>query len=230
MKKNLLVCFLVLATTFTSLAQADNRPFQFGIQLAPNLGWLSPDTKGYNSDGIQAGFSWGFVSDIAIAQNYYFNTGFNLNYLNGKMVFDSQITTNGDTTLGTMHRKFNMRYLEIPLQFKMKTNTFGLCRFWADIGFVAGINIKAKSSDNFVSEAGKVVSTEDDAFDDISTARLALQFGIGVDYLIDKSTFLFAGIHFNNGLTNVMNGVNPRTRETQRAVPNYLALSVGIMF
>lgn len=230
MKKIFLICSLILAMGITTHAQVDNRPFQFGVQLAPVIGWLSPDTKGYSGDGAQAGFAWGFVSDIAIAQNYYFNTGFNLNYLNGKMVFDSQLVNNGDTTLGVMHRKYTMRYLEIPLQFKMKTNTFGLYRFWANIGFVAGINIKAKSSDNFVSTSGKITNSDDDAFDDIATARLALQFGAGVDYLIDKSTFLFAGINFNNGLTNVMRGINPRTHETQRAVPNYLSLSVGIMF
>lgn len=230
MKKALLLSFIVMAFGTMARAQVENRPFQFGIQIAPNMGWLSPDTKGYTGDGIQAGFAWGFVSDIAIAQNYYFNTGFNLNYLNGKMVFDSQVLSNGDTTLGTMHRKYSMRYLEIPLQFKMKTNPFGVYRFWANIGFVAGINIKAKAQDNFVADNGKVTNTEDDAFDDIATARLALQFGAGLDYLIDKSTFVFVGFSFNNGLTNVMNGVNPRTRENQRAVPNYLALSVGVMF
>lgn len=230
MKKSFLAGLLFVLMSNAANAQVENRPFQFGIQVSPNLGWLSPDTKGYSGDGIHAGFAWGFVSDIAIASNYYFNTGFDLNYLNGKLLFNSQLVTDGDTTTGVMHRTYNMRYLEIPLLFKMKTNTFGLYRFWANIGFVAGINIKAKSDDIFVTESGKVVNSEDDAFDDIATARFALQFGAGVDYLIDKSTFLFLGLNYNNGLTNVLNGVNPATRETQRAVPSYLALSLGIMF
>lgn len=221
---------LVILIGFTAFSQVDNRPFQFGIRLAPNIGWLSPDTKGYSGDGVQAGFSWGFVSDIAIDRNYYFNTGFDLNYLNGKLAFDTQLISDGDTTLGVMHRKYSMRYLEIPLMFKMKTNAFGLYRFWANIGFVAGINIKAKTSDNFVPKNGKVVNSEDDAFDDIATARLALRFGAGIDYLIDKSTFLFVGINYNNGLTNVLNGNNPLTHKSQRAIPSYLELSLGVMF
>lgn len=230
MKKSFLTGFLIVLLSSAMNGQVEHRPFQFGIQVAPNLGWLSPDTKGYSGDGIHAGFSWGFVSDIAIASNYYFSTGFDLNYLNAKLTFDSQLVTAGDTTLGVMHRTYNMRYLEIPLLFKMKTNAFGLYRFWANIGFVAGINIKAKTDDYFVPANGKVVTSVDDAFDDIATARFALQFGAGVDYLIDKSTFLFLGLNYNNGLTNVLNGVNPATRETQRAVPSYLALSLGIMF
>lgn len=230
MKRFFFTGMLTILLGFTVSSQVDNRPFQFGIQLTPNIGWLSPDTKGYSGDGVQAGFAWGFVSDIAIARNYYFNTGFDLNYLNGKLSFDTQVISNGDTTLGIMHRKYSMRYLEIPLMFKMKTNTFGVYRFWANIGFVAGINIKAKTSDNYVPKNGKVINAEDDAFDDIATARLALQFGGGIDYLIDKSTFLFFSLNYNNGLTNVLNGNNPLTHESQRAVPSYLALSIGVMF
>ncbi|HML84476.1 MAG TPA: hypothetical protein PKE52_04875 [Bacteroidales bacterium] len=43
--------FLTLLSA-TLKAQDNNKPFQFGLLVAPSLGWFSPDVDNYKNDGI----------------------------------------------------------------------------------------------------------------------------------------------------------------------------------
>lgn len=207
------------------------KPFRFGLKVGPTIGWMSPDTEGYENDGAPLGFNWGFISDFTITENYFFATGFNLNYLNSKLKFDTQLFLNNDTvpTTGTLARHYKLRYIEIPLTLKMKTNQFNNTQFFGQIGFNLGMNIKSTGDDNFSYSSGSQ-SRERDISDEITFLRGALLLGAGIEYYIDQSTSVVAGISFSNGFSNVLKGNNPISNEKQKGVPYNFELTLGVIF
>lgn len=233
MKK--LLIFIVLCLPVLCFSQDAAKKYQFGIKAAPNLGWISPDTRGYSSEGTKLGFGWGFMADINIIDNYYFGMGFNLNYHNSSLSYNTlyPITQiNGSDSLfnGKLIRDLRLQYIEVPLLFKMKTNRFKEYRFLGQIGFVTSFNIKARAHDVFYQEGAKAIAGDMDVFDDIAFAKEALLIGGGFEYSIDKSTFLVFSLNYNNGFTDVFRGKNPLTGDEQNATASYLELSLGIIF
>ena len=236
MKKIVLIAGICLLIGHVALSQV--KPFRFGLKLAPNIGWISPDSEGYESDGSVPGFSWGFISDFTITENYFVATGFNVNYMNGKMQFPHQIDIieNDDTTthIGTLKRKYNLRYIELPLTLKMKTNKFNEIQFYGQIGFSLGFNVKSKGKDDFSYKVGEQYmseSNEGDISDEVTFLRGALVLGGGIEYYVDNSTSIVAGITFSNGISNVLKGNNTvDTSIEQKAVPHYIELTLGVIF
>jgi hypothetical protein len=230
MKRILLICALGILMIAQPLF-SQIKPFRFGLKIGPTIGWMSPDTEGYEKDGSAAGFNWGFISDFTITDNYYFATGFSINYMNSKLMYDTQLQLNNDTasTAGTLARRYKLRYIDVPLSLKMKTNQFNDIQFFGQIGFNVGLNIKANSEDNFT-YAGGSQEMEKDLSDDITFLRGALILGAGIEYYIDHSTSIIAGVTFSNGISNVLKGNNPLTQNRQKAVPNYFELTLGIIF
>lgn len=225
--------FLTLLST-TLKAQDNNKPFQFGLLVAPSLGWFSPDVDNYKNDGIHVGFAWGFSSDIAIANNYFLSTGFNVQYLNGKMNYPiySDVSTMKDS--GTLYRTYHLRYLEIPFMLKMKTLALKPYRIFADIGFGLGFNLKAKADDSFLINdnptGNNVITSNTSITNDVTTARLTFKIGGGVDFPLDGSTYLFTAIHLNSGLSDILSGKNAKTSVEESASASWVALTLGIMF
>jgi hypothetical protein len=215
-------------------SQSQVKPFRFGVKVAPNMAWISPDTKDYEYDGMSMGFSWGFLADITLADNYFVKTGFSIDYLNAKLKYPHQMKlddTEENLTQGTMYRKYKLRYLEIPLTLKMRTNQFGEFAFYGEIGFGTAFNLKSKSDDRFVFNNDNELETIEDIKDEISFIRESLIVGAGIEYFIDESTSLVTSINFSSGLTNLLSGetsMDPGVK--QRGQLNYLQLNIGIMF
>lgn len=234
--KKVTLLFLLFCITIPQLSQAQVKPFRFGLKVAPNIGWISPDSDEYERDGSVAGFSWGFISDFAITENYYVGTGFNVGYLNGKYSYPHMITVNEPDTMdytGTMMRKTKFRYIDLPLTLKMKTNKFDALQAYGQIGFSLGFNIKAKAEDNFSYQVdGEYMSQDDerDISDDVTLLKGSLVLGGGIEYYIDNSTSIVAGITYYNGISNILKGNNQVTGVKQKASPHYIELTLGVIF
>ena len=210
------------------------KPFRFGLKVAPNVGWISPDSDGYEMDGTVPGFSWGFVSDFTITENYFFGTGFNVSYINGKLNYPDRQIIGTDTVDGTLNRKYNLRYIDVPLTLKMKTNKFDKIQFFGQIGFSLGINVKAKAKDNFsykINGSDKREASKPNISDEVALFKGSLVLGGGIEYYIDNSTSIIAGITFYNGLSNILKGDNTVDQMIgQKAVPHYVELTLGVIF
>ena len=233
MKLKLHFAFLLIFISLNGFNQV--KPFRFGVRVAPNIAWLSPDSKNYENEGAVPGFSWGFLADITLTENYFVKTGFSLDYLNAKMSYPHQQIIDDIVsayTLGTMQRKYNLRYLEIPITLKMRTNQFGKMAFYGEIGFGTSFNLKARSQDEFFPEDGSPSDqTENDIKDEITLVKGSLIVGAGLEFFIDESTSIVTSLTFNNGLTNILKGENSvDTSITQRANLSYFQLNIGIMF
>ena len=232
MKKAISIIFVLLFFSFQSFSQV--KPFRFGVKVAPNIAWVSPDAENYKSGGATLGFSWGFMADISLTENYFVKTGFNIDYLNGKLEYPHSQILGSDTvaTVGVNHRKYNLRYLEIPLTLKMRTNQFGKIAYFGEIGFGTSFNLRAKSQDEFVYNNGQSSSeTEEDIKDEISFLKESIIIGAGIEYFVDQSTSIIVELSFNNGLTNILKGentINPNIK--QKGHLYNFELSIGVMF
>lgn len=224
---------ILLIILVSSHVSGQVKPFRFGVNVAPNLSWLSPDSKDYTNEGVSPGFSWGFMADITLADNYFVKTGFNLEYLYGKLSYPYQMEiVPAEPDTGTLTRKYNLRYLSLPLTLKMRTNQFGNKAFFGDIGFIGGVNLKARGIDEFDPDnGGATVETENDIKDDIALFRGELVVGAGMEFFIDNSTSIVTSLSFHNGLSNVLKGnntVDPSVKE--RANLYRFQLNIGILF
>ncbi|OQX77263.1 MAG: hypothetical protein B6D61_07465 [Bacteroidetes bacterium 4484_249] len=232
MKKAICILFVLFLFSFQSFSQI--KPFRFGVKVAPNIAWISPDAETYKNDGPVMGFSWGFLADITIADNYFVKTGFNIDYLNGKLEYPHSQNLGTDTfpTVGVNNRKYNLRYIEVPLTLKMRTNQFGKTAYFGEIGFGTSFNLRAKSQDGFIYNNGQSsVETKKDISDEITFMKETIILGAGIEYFVDQSTSLIFGLTYNNGITNILKGEN--TIDPNIKQKGYLynfQLSVGVMF
>lgn len=230
MRKNLLLVILVIMMVpFASIAQ--QKPFKLGLQIAPGLGWMRPDAAtGYESDGARFGFTWGFISDFALTDNYFVSTGFNLLSNTGQIDFKDIKTIQGVPQSGSTLRKYNLKYIEIPVTIKMKTNQFGAMKYYGQIGFGPAFNISAKAADEFAYTTGNL-NEDVDISDEVGLLQASLIFGVGTEYYIDKSTAISASLMFRNGFTNLLDGsnaVDPTIKE--KATPFTVQLCIGVIF
>jgi hypothetical protein len=236
MKKALILFGIFLLVGNYGFSQI--KPFRFGLKLAPNFAWVSPDSEGYEKDGASPGFSWGFISDFTLTENYFIGTGFNMNYLSGKINYPDkiEIIEDGDTAQyeGTMKRKYNFRYIEIPVTLKMKTNKFNELQFYGQIGFSAGFKLRAKAEDNFTYKSDgnyQSQSANKDVSEDVTLVKGALLLGGGVEYYLDQSTSLIFGLLYSSGLSNIMKGENNLDSSIQeKALLSHIEITVGVIF
>ena len=128
MKLKIAIFLFVLSLAFPGFSQ--DKPFRFGFKAAPNISWIAPDSKDYESDGIKMGFSWGLLAEFTLTENYFVKTGFSMDYLNGKL----QLPYTKEEVPVTLNRTYHLRYLEIPLSLKMRTNKFGKTAYFGEIG------------------------------------------------------------------------------------------------
>ncbi|MBM3403923.1 MAG: PorT family protein [Bacteroidetes bacterium] len=227
------ICIVALFILFiiAQPGKAQYKPFIFGIRVSPNLSWVIPDAKYYAYEGVKPGFSFGFISDFALADNYFISTGFSYSYLYGKISFPFEDTMEEVLVTGTCRRQINFRNLEVPLMFKMKTNEFGQFRFFAQIGFGTSFRLSAKANDEVTTEDQEVFKQRVDITRETTLLKESLLVGIGAEYYFDESTALVAGINYSNGLTNVLKGRNSKYNEVeQKGVNHYFDLTIGVLF
>jgi hypothetical protein len=221
--------FIVMLFVFTQTITAQDRKISLGVKAAPNMGWLKTDQSGYRNQGIVGGFGWGLVAEFYFAENYAFGTGFNFNFQNGKLVYPEY--RNGSVN-GELTRKYRLKYLELPAMIKMKTNEISGIKFFGQIGLGAGIRLSSKGEDVFESQGRPDETTDFRLIDSQTTLfKASMIVGAGIEYPIDNSTSLVAGINFNNGFTNALKGKNSANSTLEHSgIPNFIELSFAVMF
>lgn len=231
MQKHLIFVCLVLFLG-TSVTYSQQKPFVFGFKAGPNIGWMKPDTKGYESDGVKPGFGWGFIADFYLMENYGIATGFDVIFLNGGLKVPHKIAPDSVTSYeGTLTRKYKLKYIQIPVYLTMRTNQLGKFRIYGQIGFGGNFLIGAKADDEFNSGSYSQTSEDEDIYDDMTFMRAALILGAGAEMSLGGSTALTAGITFNNGFLDVLNGKNTLDPTlNNKALANFLSLDIGIVF
>ena len=229
MKKHLLLFILLAVFTTGSFAQV-----RFGLKLSPNLSWTKPDSRDLDASGNIFGYSFGLITDFVVGskENYAFSTGILLNNTGGKYTqsFTVTDTSNNSSTIYKLESRLKLRYIEVPLTLKLKTNEIGYMTYYGQIGIGTAFNIRSKADVENV-EGGQIVKVEDvDLGDNTNLFKASLIVGGGIEYNITGETYLMAGITYNGGFTNTFDGVKDDDGNDVKVLQNYLELNLGVYF
>ena len=180
-KSDLFVLLLTLISFQTGLISQESSKLKMGLKVSPNIGWMSPTTKGYKSDGARLGATVGFIGDFYFAENYALSSGFNFQFLHGKQGFADSILMENSAAMQTVDltRKYNFIYVEIPVTIKMKTRTFGKISYYGQIGLGTGFRIKASATDHYIKPNGQEVENQEDYNYGTTLIRESVLVGIG---------------------------------------------------
>ncbi len=227
------VLFLILVLLSINIS-AQNKPFQFGFKAGPNVGWYTTSADDYANDGINFGGSWGFIADIFIMENYSFTTGFDVLYLNGTMKYPSVYQEENSSIIqtGNLKRNFKTKYVKLPFIFTMKTNKIKKLRYYGQIGFGLGILLTAKANDKFTPDGGgNVIDDDHNIYDELRFTRESLIIGAGVELPLQGSTYVRAGLVFDNAFVNIIKGYNTvNTSDKNNGRNSFLAAEISLLF
>lgn len=210
---------------------AQYKPVLFGLRMGGNLDWMKPDAEQYEGEGVKAGFSWGFMSDFFIMENYSILTGFNVQYLNGKISYPHQEMAGGDIVSGLLIRNYNLQYIQIPVVLKMQAEISESLRLFGKIGLGTAFRLRAKAEDVFPADKVSAKVTTKDISDEITPIRESFLIGGGAIFTLKGSTALVMDLTFDNGFVDILKGNNAvNTDVNHKAVMNLVEVGVGIVF
>ena len=221
------ITLVLLLTIVTYAAKAQFPPFYFGLKAAPQISWIKPDVDTYEGAGAKMGFAWGFIAEFNFTENHSIATGFNMLFNGGKLKFPA---VQGEET-GTMIRDYSIKYIEIPLSLKMRTNDINGMRYFGRIGLGTAFKLGAKKTDEFTPQGGSAITSQKSNYDDIALFRESLIVGLGAEYEINEGPKLGVELTFNNGFTNIMTGKNTANPSlNEKATLNFFELAFSVLF
>lgn len=235
MKKiNTLILFCLLTgLSFAQDGKSSSSKFRLGFKASPNISWLSSDNANVTVSEKSLKFGYGLNFDIFFAENYAIGTGVNVNNMGGTLSYFKKYVSGDDIEIGTNNsvtgatqiveitRDLTLKYIQIPLTLKLKTNEIGYITYWGQFGLGLNMNMKALSNDDLdymyyqtndgsglsglnVSGRSNESFSKVDVKDDINIFSSNLIFAAGIEYSLSGNTSLLAGFTFQNGFTDVL--------------------------
>ena len=223
MKK--IILFFLGAMLTTSLS-AQTKPWKIALHVDPNVSWIKPDSKYITAGDNKLNFGFGVSIDKMFTDNYAIGTGFSVLNTGGQLTYYKYgATDDGARAISMLDRTYKLRYLEIPITLKLRTNEIGYITYWAQVGVGLGVNIRAKSDETIdykKLEDGSNADTvrwldatsiidqtieDEDIADDIGIFRASLIVAGGIEYNLSGDASIVAGVCFNNEFTNIFKGL-----------------------
>ncbi len=231
MKNIAITISLIISLSVNVFSQGykDYKSVKLGLMASPNLGWLRPETRNFENEGVRFGISYGLISDFRLADNYYVGSGVFLSHWSGKLLMPATELINNVETDVTQRRTYNLQYLEIPLTLKLLTNEVGYTTYYGQFGLGLGANINAKGTDRFYNDTYVRVDDDPDIKSDITFMRVGLVIGAGVEYSLAQNASVVIGLEYNNGFTNLLKA-KPEHDRKHSAITNYFQVTLGIVF
>lgn len=247
MKTTLKYTFLLIGLTIFSLKSnaQDDRDFRIGFKIIPGFDWTKAVSNDVQKDGMGIGFSFGVMSDIRLADNYFFTPELNITTMSNSMKLKSDsiyyLAGNNTQDYNKISYKYSLKYIEIPLTFKFRTKESNGMRYWGQFGvapgFLIGNNVTVLASPvstgtkNFPSDE-KFIPNDANNFnldftkhiDDINFLRASMILGAGIEYNLSGNTSFYAGIRFNNGFTDILDD------KKSKMINNVMGLELGFFF
>ena len=208
------VTIAFICTTLTTQAQYGSYPYErnmrLGLVFNPNISWFNFDNAS-SSGNPGYRFGYGLLADFGFSRNYYFSTGLIINDLRAQEVlhFDGSASSTVDNTV-------SLKYAEVPLTIKLKTEERNFGRIYGQFGVTAGVRVSAR-------ERRELPDADFQSLSGTDLVRLGLQIGTGVEWNLGGNLGLLTGASYNNGFTRaIRNGGEPKI--------SYVALQVGLLF
>jgi opacity protein-like surface antigen len=248
MKTTLKYTFLLIGLTIFSISShaQDDRDFRIGFKIIPGFNWTKAISNDVQKDGTGIGFSFGLMSDIRLAENYFFSPELNITTMSNSMKLKSDSiytlpNTGSSQDYNKISYKYNLKYIEIPLTFKFRTKESNGMRYWGQFGvapgFLIGNNVTVLASPantgtkNYPTEEKFIPNDANNNYldftrhiDDINFLRASMILGAGIEYNLSGNTSFYAGIRFNNGFTDILDD------KKSKVINNVMGLELGFFF
>ena len=225
-----LIFLVVTLISFPVLSQNSDKNIRLGIGASPAISWLNSDYGNIENDGTKTAIKFGINIDYRILDNYFFSSGIFLSTQSGKLKYndpnlpflisDSLYMFNTDGTSG-VSIEYQLKYIEIPLGLKLKTNEIGYLTYFAKFGINPMFNLSAIGNAN----QGSVV--DEDLNDEVNFFNLGYHIGGGLDYALSGNFILTAGVSYNQGFLDITSSTY---REKEKTILNNVSLDLGIFF
>ncbi len=228
---------------FSQKISEDNK-YEFGLRIAPAISWLTPDSKSISANGISLDWNYGFTVSKLINDRYALGTEINVVSITSKIKFDNVFleTKNGNNTATDLSMAYNLKYIQMPILFKMRTNSINNSKFrvYGEFGLGLGLLIRSKAdvSSSLIKIDNMDVDNPDvtDRFtikENANSASLdqkinffnpAFIIGGGTQYDAFTNTKLYVGLRYNGGMIDILK----ENRWT--ATNSFTSLNLGIIF
>jgi hypothetical protein len=141
-----------------------------------------------------------------------------------------------------LNRIYKSTYVTLPIGIKMKTNEIGYMTYFGEFGLNIAFRTDTKINDEveYVNDDVNAKANIPDITDvnmdkDLQPIRMQLRVGGGAEYNISEGTSIFAGLHYNLGLTNsVKKDSDLMLKEgrplSQKFSAHGIQLTVGVLF
>ncbi len=211
--------FFILALTSWSQTR-----LKLSFTGSPSVNWMRTDNQYADKEKIVLGYDFGLSGDIFFTENerYAINTGLQILNTGGAISYrtNAPFEFSGATLPPSTKIRYRLRYVEVPLTIKLKTDQFHRTRYWGQFGMSSMVNIGANgdSSDGTLKK--------DNIHDEINLFNLAMNVGLGFDFDLGSTNSLSVGLIFHNGLTDVTTD----TYFTDKTIINSLKIRLGLIF
>ena len=211
--------FFILALTSWSQTR-----LKLSFTGSPSVNWMRTDNQYADKEKIVLGYDFGLSGDIFFTENerYAINTGLQILNTGGAISYrtNAPFEFSGATLPPSTKIRYRLRYVEVPLTIKLKTDQFHRTRYWGQFGMSSMVNIGANgdSSDGTLKK--------DNIHDEINLFDLAMNVGLGFDFDLGSTNSLSVGLIFHNGLTDVTTD----TYFTDKTIINSLKIRLGLIF
>lgn len=216
MQKTKLLTLIVFGLLFINLsAQEDSfsndpvveydedRKFRLGLHFSPSLSWLNVNSSGYSKEGSKIGFSYGLSTEFYMAKNYLFSTGISFSSLGGKIKYEGVYDFNGLLSPSEIKEDIKIKYVDIPLTLKLKTNQIGYISYYGNFGVNMGFRYQAKSNFTYI-DFDNIEKSDVNTSSNVKFMNINLVIGGGIEYNLSGNTNFMIGVTYNNGFVNVL--------------------------
>jgi hypothetical protein len=219
---------------FPTLCMAQAPAFRFGLKVTPAITCMKPDyqvVQGgelYEGTGAGLAFNWGANMEVKINETVYFVTGLEFNYLSAEHNIRIPLIENNSSVLINYTAKYKMRYLDIPLMLRFRTNLIGNLHYYGLFGGTLGIRT-GKEATFTTQQLGATLTRTDEIADYVNPIRGSLNVGLGVELPLTGNTSFLGSVVYNNGLTNILKNID-LTKSREHAILSMVQLNLGILF
>lgn len=191
---------------------------------SPSFNWMVTNSKSAAREKSLAGYNFGLNADLYFSEDerYSLLTGLLITNIGGEISYkpNSDFQFAGATLPSSSKIRYRLRYVEIPMAIKLKTDQFKRMRYWGEFGLTGMVNIDSKGDSNF----GELKKAN--IRDEVNLFNLAMNVGLGFDFDLGGRNSVTTGLIFQNGLTDV----TTNNVFSDKTIVNSLKLKIGLIF
>jgi hypothetical protein len=251
------VFFFVFIPLFINAQEAPRKTkVRFGLKVSPAFCWMKPEfVKGAGvssvftaeNNGVRLGINWGPIFEIPLGETFSITTGADINFISGSIRGEAARIESGIESYSWKH-SYSARFIDIPFLLKGKTKDYNKFRYFMQFGLSGGFMYKPSTSkveiEESVTQQTNNITTVANPEDFLNKFRGAMLIGGGAEYNISGTTMVFAGLTFNNGLTNFLSSKGMRSLAADnpsddfnenkglepKSIINFMMLNLGVLF